>query len=53
MKQPQSEGGSVLAVCEFKPGSNEIPVCFTVRSFDNIRQSFEKQDAEPFDKKQP
>jgi hypothetical protein len=43
--KPTSENGSFLAVCQFKAESTEKPVCFTLASFDKIRQSL-NQDAE-------
>jgi hypothetical protein len=57
-QQPPPRGESILAVCEFNPESNEKPVCITLRAFDTIRKSVEKQDAEkqdaePFNEKQP
>jgi hypothetical protein len=44
MKQP-SENGTFLAVCQFRADSTEKPVCFTLASFEKIRQSI-NQDAE-------
>ena len=46
MIKPLSEGDSVLAVCVFKPYTQEIPVCATLRAFDAVKNTFEKSETE-------
>jgi hypothetical protein len=46
MLKPLIEGDSVLAACVFKPDSQELPVCITLRAFDNIRKTYEKSETE-------
>ena len=43
--KPLSEGDTVLAACVFKPSSGELPVCVTLRSFDNFKKTYEKSEA--------